>query len=160
MHPIICGFISCVWAFIIAPALCPGSVEVIIVFILCINLSWSFSSMLLLLIMLETIAFVWSTVCLVFFECLSARIVVHGAHYEMFTSNWWAFHWCDMFRSRYHLFWPHFFADSPIFTWFMRTVLGARVGENVVISEPHLNEPQLQVHTSVTLLNSLKFFIP
>lgn len=100
--------------------------------------------MLLMLVIVEFIAFVWSTICLIAFEYLSARIVIHGAHYEMFSSKWWAFHWCDMFRSRYHMLWPHFFADSPIFTWFMRSLLGARVGKNVVISEPHLNEPQLQ----------------
>ena len=149
MHPITCGFISCVWAFVVAPALCPGSIEVLIVFILIINSFWTFSSMLLLLVVLELLAFVWSTLCLLAFECLSARIVVNGAQYPMFSLNWWAFHWCDMFRSRYHFFWPQSFADSPVFTWFMRSMLGAHVGSNVVISEPHLNEPQLQVHVAL-----------
>ena len=144
MHPITCGFISCIWAFLIAPALCPGNIEVFIVYILVINTSWTFSSMLLLLVLLQLTAFVCSTISLIAFECISARIVVHGAHYEMFSLNWWAFHWCDMFRSKYQSTWPQFFADSPIFTWFMRSMLGARVGTNVVISEPHLNEPQLQ----------------
>jgi hypothetical protein len=150
MHPIICGFISCLWAFVVAPALCPSMIEVLLVFIFVVNSSWSFASMLLMLVIVEFIAFVWSTICLIAFEYLSARIVIHGAHYEMFSSKWWAFHWCDMFRSRYHLLWPHFFADSPIFTWFMRSLLGARVGKNVVISEPHLNEPQLQVPKMTT----------
>lgn len=145
MHPVTCGFISCVWALVVAPTLCPGSIEVLIVFILVINSSWTFSAMVLLLVLLELIAFTCSTLFLVIFECISTRVTVNGAHYPMFSLDWWAFHWCDMFRSRYHSIWPHFFADSPIFTWFMRSVLGACVGKNVVISEPHLNEPQLQV---------------
>jgi hypothetical protein len=37
----------------------------------------------------------------------------------MFTARWWAFHWCDMFRARYISLWPQFFADSPVFAWFM-----------------------------------------
>jgi acetyltransferase-like isoleucine patch superfamily enzyme len=119
MHPITSGLLSCCWAFVLAPALCPGPIEVLIVFFLLINTQWSFSSMLLLIICCEAAALLWSSTCLVAFERLSSRIVVNGAQYPMFTARWWAFHWCDMFRARYISLWPQFFADSPVFAWFM-----------------------------------------
>ena len=144
MHPIVSGCISCLWAFLLAPALCPCSIEVLVVFFLVLNSYWTFSSMLLLIVCCEAGALLWSTLCLLVFERLSSRIVVNGAHYQMFTAKWWAFHWCDMFRARYISLWPQFFSDSPVLTWFMRTLLGARCGADVTISEPHLSEPGLQ----------------
>lgn len=144
MHPIACGAISCAWALLVAPALCPCSIEVLIVFFLVINSQWSFSSMLLLIVCCEMAAFLWSSAWLVVFEGISARIVVNGAHYPIFSTKWWLFHWGDMFRARYISLWPQFFSDSPVFSWFMRQALGARCGLDVTISEPHLSEPSLQ----------------
>jgi acetyltransferase-like isoleucine patch superfamily enzyme len=122
MHPIWIGVVTCIWAFVLAPALCPCSIEILVVFFLVINTNWSFSSMLLLIIVCEAAAFLWSTLWLLAFECLSSRIVVDGAQYPMFSAKWWAFHWCDMLRSRYISLWPQFFCDSPVFSWFMRRV--------------------------------------
>ncbi len=144
MHPIACGAMSCVWAFALAPALCPCSIEVLIVFFLVINSKWSFASMLLLIVTCEAGAFLWSSAWLAIFEGIGARIVVSGAHYPMFSAKWWLFHWCDMFRARYISLWPQFFSDSPVFSCFMRQALGARCGIDVTISEPHLSEPSLQ----------------
>jgi carbonic anhydrase/acetyltransferase-like protein (isoleucine patch superfamily) len=144
MHPFNTFLLSCIWTFMLAPALCPSSMEVLVVFFLVLNTQWSFSSMLLLLICCEAGAFIWSSICLTAFERISSRIVVNGAQYHMFTEKWWIFHWCDMFRARYISLWPQFFSDSPVFAWFMRAALGARCGADVTISEPHLSEPGLQ----------------
>lgn len=122
MHPICIGVVACIWAFLLAPALCPCSIEVLVVFFLVINTNWYFSSMLLLIICCEAAAFMLSTLWLLAFECLSSRIVIDGAQYPMFSAKWWVFHWCDMLRSRYISLWPQFFCDSPVFAWFMRKV--------------------------------------
>ena len=138
------GVLSCLWAFFIAPALCPSSIEVLVVFFLVIDSQWTFPYMLLLIICCEAGALLWSTLWLLAFENLSSRFVVDGAQYPMFSANWWAFHWCDMFRTRYISLWPQFFSDSPVLTWFMRRLLSSHLGKNVTISEPHLSEPSLQ----------------
>lgn len=144
MHPLLAAALSCIWAMLLAPALCPSSIEVLIVFFLVINSQWSFASMLLLIVCCEAAAFLWSSAWLFVFERASDRIVVQGAHHTMFTAKWWVFHWCDMFRARYISLWPQFFSDSPVFTWFMRAALGAHCAHDVTISEPHISEPALQ----------------
>jgi acetyltransferase-like isoleucine patch superfamily enzyme len=156
MHPLLAAALSCAWAIVVAPALCPGSIEVVIVFFLVINSKWSFAAMLLLLICCEAAAFLWSSAWLFAFERASDRIVLPCAQYTMFSARWWAFHWCDMFRARYISLWPQFFSDSPVFSWFIRTAMSAKCGDNVTISEPHISEPALQTigDSSVITWNS------